>query len=92
MAGKAEKSGVKVADLIVTAIRSVVADNPRRIVLRDQVENLVKQGIPDPVISHRLRISITQVGSMRRALNLKPIKFRREMWEHELMERLEGAA
>lgn len=84
LAGKAEKAGVKIADLVQAAIVSLVHDNPSRMVLRDQIQHLVEQGIPDPVISYRLRIAIEHVRKVRRDLGLKPIRFKREQWEKEL--------
>lgn len=84
LAGRAEKSGVRVADLIGAAVRGLTADNPQRVVLRDQVQNLVENGIPDIVISHRLNVGLDHVRKVRRSLGLRPVKFRRETWEHEL--------
>lgn len=84
LSGKAEKSGVKIADLVAAAVVGLVHDNPSRVVLRDQVQHLVERGIPDPVIAHRLRIAVDHARKVRRELGLKPVRFRREQWEQEL--------
>lgn len=87
IAGRAETAGVKVADLLYTAARNLVANNPERTLTRDRVAELVNQGIPDPVIAHRMSLSVAHVAELRRAAHLKPVKFRRAHWEHELLER-----
>lgn len=84
LAGKAERAGVKIADLVTAAVVGLVNENPSRTVMRDQIQHLVEQGIPDPVIAHRLRVAIEHVRKVRRDLGLKPIRFKREQWEHEL--------
>lgn len=84
IAGKAERAGVKISDIIGAAVRSLVADNPQRVVLRDQVQTLVEKGIPDIVISHRTHVGLDHVRKVRRELGLQPVKFRREDWEQEL--------
>lgn len=85
LANRAEREGVKVADLIAAVFRSaggVHAYHP--VVLRDKVAELVDAGIPDPVIAHRLGEPLEQVRSARRGLRLKAVRFRREQWDHEL--------
>lgn len=86
LAEKADTSGVKISDVIVTAMRSVIGDNPRRLILSDRVIELVKAGIPDPVIAQRLSITVQHTAQIRRGAKLKPVKFRREDWERELLE------
>lgn len=85
LANRAEKEGVKVADVIAALFRTangVTAFHP--VVLRDKVAELVDAGIPDPVIAHRLGEQLGQVRAARRSLGLPAVKFRREDWEHEL--------
>lgn len=91
MASRADKNGIKVSDLIEHAVQSITNVDPRRVLTRDQVTQLVEQGIPDPVIAHRLHLTIAHVAQIRRAAGMKPVRFRREHWEHELLAKDEAA-
>lgn len=86
LAEKADMTGVKISDVIVTAMRSVIDTNPRRIILSERVTELVKADVPDPVIAQRLGITVQHAAELRRAAGLKPVKFRRQDWERELLE------
>ena len=87
LANKAEQQGVKVADLLAAMFRTgtaVPARGMRPVVLRDKVAELIDAGIPDPVIAHRLGEPLEMVRSVRRQLGLRPVRFDRRRWEHEL--------
>lgn len=84
LANRAERQGVKVADLLVGMIRAGRGlGKARPVVFRDRVAELVNAGIPDPVIAHRLGEPIGAVGVARRSIGLKPVRFVRSEWEHE---------
>lgn len=84
LANRAERQGVKVADLLVGMIRAGRGlGKARPVVFRDRVAELVAAGIPDPVIAHRLGEPIGAVGVARRSIGLKPVRFVRSEWEHE---------
>jgi len=85
LANRAEKEGVRVADLLAALFRTAKdVRSFRPVVFRDKVGELVERGIPDPVIAHRLGESLESVRSARRGLGLPAVRFRREAWEHEL--------
>lgn len=85
LANRAERQGVKVADLLVGMIRAGRGmGKARPVVFRDRVAELVAAGIPDAVISHRLGETKEAVGIARRSIGLKPVRFVRSQWEHEL--------
>lgn len=52
--------------------------------LADRVESEWSKGAPDAVISHRLGEPLESVRVARRSRGLKPHKFDRRKWEHEL--------
>lgn len=85
LANRAEREGVKVADLISAIFRTAQDVKALRpIVFRDKVAELVDRGIPDPVIAHRLGEPLQAVRVARRSLKLPAVKFKRERWQHEL--------
>lgn len=91
MAGRAEKNGMKVSDLIEHAVQSITNTDPRRLLTRDHVTRMVEEGVPDPVIAHRLHLTIAHVAQIRRAAGMKPVRFRRENWDHELITKADAA-
>lgn len=50
----------------------------------DRVVTEWSKGAPDPVIAHRLGETLESVRAARRSRGLKPHKFDRRKWEHEL--------
>lgn len=52
--------------------------------LADRVVTEWSKGTPDPVIAHRLGETLDSVRAARRSRALKPHKFDRRKWEHEL--------
>ena len=84
LTGRAEKTNTRLQDLIITAVRGLLEDTPRKTTMGDRVRDLVADGIPDPVIAHRLNVPVEYVRSLRRRAGLEAVKFRREQWEQEL--------
>lgn len=84
LANRAERDGVKVADLLVAVFRSANGLKQfKPVVFRDKVAELAHAGIPDPVIAHRLDASLDSVRLARRSMGIRAVRFRRELWEHE---------
>ncbi|WP_315106312.1 hypothetical protein [uncultured Microbacterium sp.] len=84
LAGRADRANTRLDDLIVSAVRGLLEDSPRRTAMGDRVHDLVLQNVPDPVIAHRLQVPVEHVRVLRRSHGLRPVKFRREEWEQEL--------
>lgn len=85
LANRAEREGVKVADLLAAMFRTAGGMKQYApVVFRDHVAELAHAGIPDPVIAHRLGQPLESVRAARRALGITAVKFRREHWVHEL--------
>lgn len=82
----AERRGVKVAAILRAAIRDAVAGEVPATV-EDKVGDLVDRGVPDIVIARRLGVGLEYARKVRRGMGLRPVKFRREDWEHELLGR-----
>lgn len=86
LASRAEARGMRVGELIAGMLTNAYRPTPdgRAPSMRDRVHVEWEKGIPDPVIAHRLGERVDAVRLARRSLGLKPHKFRREQWEHEL--------
>lgn len=86
LASRAEARGMRVGEMVAAMLVRAYRPSPegRAPSMRDRVQVEWEKGAPDPVIAHRLGERVDAVRIARRSLGLKPHKFRREQWVHEL--------